>query len=77
MRDRDYEGRPAHRRRTKANVWRYSIDGVSRPGVQLRIEDKSAWMTPERAYALADKLVDAAEQAENEQRAAAGSSDTA
>lgn len=77
MRDRDYEGRPAHRRRARARVWRFNFGGVRRPGVELRIEDKAAWLSPAIAYALADQLVDAAERAENMQRAAAGSSDTA
>lgn len=64
MRAPDYEGRPANRRRTKVNLWRYGDRGVRRSGVQLRIENKSIWLSPEKAYALANKLVDAAEQAE-------------
>lgn len=49
MRDRDYEGRPAHRRRTRVNVWRYRNGDKRSFGVQLGIENKNIWLAPEKA----------------------------
>lgn len=64
MSERRYEGRPANRRRARAHAWTFRDgDDVAR-GVRLRIEDKHMWLSPEKAYALANKLVDLAEQAE-------------
>lgn len=77
MRDRDYEGRRVYERRTSVRTRALYIGNERRRGVGLSIENKTTWMEPAIAYALADKLVDAAERAENMQRAAAGSSDTA
>lgn len=70
-----YDGKPTNRRRARANVWTFRQGSHEAHGVQLRIEDKRAWLSPGKAYELANTLVDAAERAETRQAADALAAD--
>ncbi|GAA3323597.1 hypothetical protein [Paeniglutamicibacter sulfureus] len=76
MSEKRYEAKPASSRRARAGVWTLHNGSEVVPGVRLRIEDKHAWLSPEKAYALANMLVDAAERAETAQRDGAWHKDT-
>lgn len=68
MKDPDFHGRPLTKRRAEAYLWHQQAPNKERRfGVLLKVEEMQAAITPDRALALAARLVRVAERAKAEQ----------